>query len=240
MKKKFWHVFDIVKRGKSRAKKFLYQIKIKESDLDELDEIQLIAFVIDEDLMRRNLIPLIGTNSDLYIKENVVSSNFDGSWFAFSNGEYAPLIAMYSDDQYEEYFMPCIYNGRKGNMRVIYDFDNDEFEIIGISEGIDPETQVASKRFYSIKKGDTIQPIYMAYDTKKDDMILVEGDEFKIDDDNLEIGFMTLTKGQYALGFMAYDFAQNLSTTEPTIIDISYAEDDDEKEDPIITVLEED
>ena len=144
--------------------------------------------------------------------ENIFSDNYDGKHLTLSDGQELALYLVGKSETAEIYSSPVLVNGEEANLRVAYNREADEAEILSVWSGTDdygcPKTGTVS-----LAAGDIIVPIYYTYDVFSDEEYYTEGEECEYDGSGaLSVAF--LDSGDYCFGFYISDVCGNYYTTD--------------------------
>lgn len=135
-----------------------------------------------------------------------VSYTWDGQWVTM-NGNYVSLILDDEDDKITTYTIPALLNGEEVSILVMIENDTGDYSILGAWPGM--ENGVAAREIIPIEEGDEITPLFMSYDMNTDEEGYVEGTSFSVDSTGIDLEIAQLPAGDYNLGFIAEDYAQN-------------------------------
>lgn len=153
----------------------------------------------------------LGSDDEVYIDYDagLITDAFEGHWLCLDDGTYLPMCVVYADEDISLYTCEILLNGNPTNLRFIYDWNAEEFEVIGAWDGID-ENGMAAKDIVKLKDGDVIQPIYRYYGEDYEDYFL--GGEYVV---NGEVGFeyMELPEGDYYYSMTINDIYGNWTFT---------------------------
>ncbi len=103
---------------------------------------------------------LLGLDNDLIAdwENGVFTDNFRGVWGSI-DGILVYMELTFDGDDYNLYSVPVMLNGEEYSLQVVYDFEQEEWSILGARQGID-ETGMAGKELRRLKTGDEIIPIW--------------------------------------------------------------------------------
>lgn len=134
--------------------------------------------------------------------------------FGFSaGGVMLPLELAESTDTCSIYACEIMLNGEYDtSLRIEYDWEYGEGSVIGIWDGIDPETGAASRDVYEQENGDVFEPVY--YWTSLDD----DTEEWYLGDactvsGEVELEYDYLPAGYYFYSFELHDIYGNVYYT---------------------------
>lgn len=157
------------------------------------------------------------------IDRNCVTDNFDGSWPCINDNLLA-LELVNTTDSCSIYTCNVLLNDEvETNLRIEYDWEYDEWSVIGIWDGIDEETGMALREVYELQDGDVITPAYYWFSVD-DDEDWYYGDDIVVDGD-LEITYEYLPEGVYYYCFELHDIYGNVYYTPFTL---QYVDEDGE------------
>lgn len=171
------------------------------TSMDELSYAACSVYYSDDDS-----VIYLGTLEDVAYDENMITDNFDGYWPCM-DGLFLPIELVYSTEDTSIYTCPILLNDEtETNLRIEYDWNEGEFYVIGLVDGVDEETGMTSK-VYSLEDGDVIAPIY--YEVLEDDSWEPwVGDEIVIDGEP-EIYYDFLPEADYLYSIELYDIYGN-------------------------------
>ncbi len=134
---------------------------------DVLAGIGFSLFYVDEE---EDLLLLLGTDNDMTADwdNGVFYDNFRGVWGSIDDCLVYMELSFEGDD-YNLYSVPILLNGEEYNLQVAYDFDEEEWSILGARRGIDDENGMADKELRLLQNGDEITTIWYASTLSEDD-----------------------------------------------------------------------
>ena len=191
---------------------------------DNMDELAYACCSVGMDDDADGFFYLGTTEEVIYdIDRNCVTDNFDGLWPCINDNLLA-LELVNTTDSCSIYTCNVLLNGEiETNLRIEYDWEYDEWSVIGIWDGIDEETGMASREVYELQEGDVITPAYYWFSVD-DDEDWYYGDDIVIDGD-LEITYEYLPEGVYYYCFELHDIYGNVYYTPFTL---QYVDEDGE------------
>ena len=136
---------------------------------------------VDED---EDIILLLGRDNDLDAdwENGVFMDNFRGVWGSIDD-YLVYMEIVYEGEDYNTYSVPILLNGEEYNLRVVYDFNDEQYYILGARKGLD-DTGMADKNLLQLQPGDEITTIhYAATITGDDDFEAFEVDTFTVTED---------------------------------------------------------
>ena len=148
----------------------------------------------------------LGEDDELTIdvEYGLIQDSFDGLWTALPDGQLLSLYLLDQNDEYNLYSAPVKLNGRQTNLRILYNWAEEAFQVIGGWDGLS-ESGAAAKEIVQIKAGDVIIPLYEAYDAQTDEYLgLDEGSEY-ITEEGFTIAYMQLPAADYYYSFTLTD-----------------------------------
>ena len=191
---------------------------------DNMDELAYACCSVGMDDDADGFFYLGTTEEVIYdIDRNCVTDNFDGSWPCINDNLLA-LELVNTTDSCSIYTCNVLLNDEvETNLRIEYDWEYDEWSVIGIWDGIDEETGMASREVYELQDGDVITPAYYWFSVD-DDEDWYYGDDIVVDGD-LEITYEYLSEGVYYYCFELHDIYGNVYYTPFTL---QYVDEDGE------------
>jgi hypothetical protein len=189
---------------------------------DNMDELAYACCSVGMDDDADGFFYLGTTEEVIYdIDRNCVTDNFDGSWPCINDNLLA-LELVNTTDSCSIYTCNVLLNDEvETNLRIEYDWEYDEWSVIGIWDGIDEETGMASREVYELQDGDVITPAYYWFSVDDD---WYYGDDIVVDGD-LEITYEYLPEGVYYYCFELHDIYGNVYYTPFTL---QYVDEDGE------------
>ena len=167
---------------------------------------------------------MLGHDNDLFAdwENGVFTDNFRGVWGAI-DGHYAYMDIVYEGDDYNTYSVPILLNGEEYSLRVVYDFTDAQYYILGARKGLD-ETGMADKNLVQLQPGDEITTLlYAATVTGDDQYELYEAETFYVTEDtSFEETWMG--DGEYMMMFELVDAGNNLRWSEPFVFTVEDGE----------------
>ena len=191
---------------------------------DNMDELAYACCSVGMDDDADGFFYLGTTEEVIYdIDRNCVTDNFDGLWPCINDNLLA-LELVNTTDSCSIYTCNVLLNDEiETNLRIEYDWEYDEWNVIGIWDGIDEETGMASREVYELQDGDVITPAYYWFSVD-DDEDWYYGDDIVVDGD-LEITYEYLPEGVYYYCFELHDIYGNVYYTPFTL---QYVDEDGE------------
>lgn len=175
----------------------IYTVKLK--DMDAYNYTTCCMFMEFD-----NASVYLGEDDDVIIDYDkmMLQDNFDGSWLSL--GDIPLMIEPVSVvGDVHVYTCPILLNGEETNLRFEYDFNAEQWNVIGTWSGIDPETGAAGRDTVSLKYGDVITPLYIAiYDDGYTEYI--DAGDYVVRG-NVELGYYPLWDGDFSYSMIIYD-----------------------------------
>jgi hypothetical protein len=118
----------------------------------------------------------LGSDNNLYCdyEKGVFRENFEGSWMTIG-GEFVYAELTEENEDYNLYTIPIRLNGEEKYLKAEYDFNKEEYNILGAYDGVDEETGFSGRDIKQLKKGDKVEFLFYVYDpdseNDEDDMI---------------------------------------------------------------------
>ncbi|MDD2562386.1 MAG: clostripain-related cysteine peptidase [Eubacteriales bacterium] len=148
----------------------------------------------------------LGEDDDLSVNEEdgVIQDNFGGLWTALPDGQLISLYLLERRETYSIYSAPVKLNGRETNLRILYDWGEEAFRIIGAWEGI-TEIGASSKEITKLAPGDAIIPLYEAYDAETGGCLGLDEGIIYFAEEGFGIEYMQLPAMDYYYSFTLTD-----------------------------------
>ena len=141
----------------------------------------------------------------------MVTDNFDGSWVSL-DGNLIPIELIDSYNDISEYSCSVLLNGEETFLHIAYDFDAQEFIVLGTWAGINQETGIPSRDTTPLKDGDVLEFLYYYFNSNDEEgyyysePVTVNGD--------LNLSYDLLPTGDYYYAINLYDIYGNVWTTD--------------------------
>lgn len=164
----------------------------------------------DEDIML-----LLGRDNDLDSdwENGVFMDNFRGVWGSIDDYPVY-LEIVYEGEDYNTYSVPILLNGEEYNLRVVYDFNDEQYYILGARKGLD-DTGMADKNLVQLQPGDEITTIhYAATISGDDDFEAFEVDTFTVTEDTAFYE-TDMGDGEFMMMFELVDARNETVLSEP-------------------------
>ncbi len=147
---------------------------------DMLSEVYFQLCYTDEE---NDIILVLGRDNDLEgdWEKGIFTDNFRGVWGAI-DGHLVYMEITETGDDYNLYAVPVKINGAEYNLTVAYDFNTEEYRILGARKELN-ENGMADKALLKLKPGDTITTLHYAYTFSGDDdeeATQVDGETFTV------------------------------------------------------------
>ena len=178
---------------------------------------------------------MLGEDNDLYTDwdNGIFRDNFRGVWCALDDCPVYMEVS-YEEDDYTAYTIPILLNDEEYNLRVIYDYEDEEYYILGARKGLDDDG-MPDKNLVQLKPGDEITTLHYAATIEGDDeMELVPMEAMTVTEDTTFHEF-DLPDGDYLMMFELVDAKNNTAfseavslTLEGDTVAIEILSDDDE------------
>ncbi len=148
----------------------------------------------------------LGEDDELILDEEagLIQDSFDGLWTALPDGQLLSLYLLEQNEAYNLYSAPVKLNGQETNLRILYEWDEEAFRVIGAWDGIS-ESGAAGKEIVRLSAGDAIVPLYDVYDGDSGEYLgLDEGEEY-VAGEGFTIGYLQLPPADYYYSFTLRD-----------------------------------
>ena len=147
----------------------------------------------------------LGSDNDIEMdwENGLFKDNFRGVWGSL-DGCLCHMEVIYSNDEYTFYNVPILLNGENYQLKVVYDYRDEAFHILGANKGVD-DYGMADKNTVQLQPGDEITTLHYASTLSGDDeMQLVEIDTFTVSEDTT-FEEMELGDGDFVMTFRLED-----------------------------------
>ena len=175
-----------------------------------------LAYLDEEE----DIVLLLGRDNDLDAdwENGVFMDNFRGVWGAIDD-YLVYMEIVYEGEDYNTYSVPILLDGEEYNLRVVYDFNEEEYRILGARQGLD-DTGMADKNLRQLRVGDEITTIhYAATLSGEDDFQEVEIDTFTITEDT-EFHEMDMGDGEFMMMFELEDCHNQTAWSQPVFFEV--------------------
>ena len=146
----------------------------------------------------------------------ILQDNFDGSWVSLDGIPLAIETVSVTDDT-SVYTCPILLNGEQTNLRIEYDWNAEQWNVIGAWAGIDPQTGAAARETVLLHDGDVITPLYLAIAGDYTDYI--DAGDYTVNGD-IEIEYAPLYDGDFSYSMTLYDVYGNIYFTDTVMFTI--------------------
>ena len=164
---------------------------------------------------------VLGEDDEVIYDEfyGLIQDMFEGWWTALPDGQLLSLYLLDQQDDYNLYSAPVKLNGRETNLRILYLWEEQAFRVIGGWDGL-AESGASAKEIIKIVPGDSIIPLYDAYDTETDDYAgLTDGDPY-IAQEGFTIEYVQLPAADYWYSFTLTDLYGLNTYTDFTVFTV--------------------
>lgn len=180
---------------------------------------QLAYFDEDEDIMI-----YLGRDNDISMdwENGIFTDNFRGVWGSI-DGYLCYMEVIYEGEDYNLYSVPVLLNGEEYQLRVVYDYTTEEFEILGARKGLD-DNGMSDRNLVKLKAGDEITTLHYSASLSDDDELqLVEVDTFTVTEDTF-FEEAELGDGTFAMMFELVDFRNDSAYSEVILFTVEDGE----------------
>ena len=117
----------------------------------------------------RDRVVLLGRDNDIDADwdAGIFRDNFRGVWGAL-DGHLTYMEVSYECEDYAVYSVPILLNGQDYHLRVVYDYSDEEFYILGARKGFD-DNGMADKNLVQLQPGDEISTVHYVGSLSEDD-----------------------------------------------------------------------
>lgn len=192
-------------------------LKLKPEQMDILKSVHFqLAYVDEED----DFMLLLGDDNDIEADwdNGIFRDNFRGVWGAIDD-HLVYMEVVYEDEYCTMFAVPILLNGEEYNLRVVYDFDDEDFHILGARQGL-YEEGAADKNLVKLEEGDEITTIhYMASLYGDDEFEPYDMETFTVTDDT-QFSEVDLGDGTFYLMFKLQDVKNNEAYSQIVEFDV--------------------
>ena len=158
----------------------------------------------------------LGRDNDIDVdwENGVFTDNFRGVWGAI-DGYLVYMDIIYEGENYNLYSVPILLNGEEYQLHVVYDYNEEVFQILGARKGLD-DNGMSDRNLVKLKAGDEITTLHYGATLSGDDELqMVEVDTFTVTADTA-FAEEDLGDGNFVMMFELVD-ARNDSATSDII-----------------------
>lgn len=172
--------------------------------------VQLYYIEEESDMMM-----LLGTDNDIVADwdNGIFYDNFRGVWGAIDDCLVYMELSEEGED-YNLYSVPVLLNGEEYNLKIVYDFNDDTWIILGARKGID-DNGMADKELRLLKPGDEVTTIWKIASYSGED----EFEDYEVDTitvtANTAFSERPLFDGTYCMEFEMWDAMGNYAYSDP-------------------------
>ena len=185
---------------------------LDENTTDILKSIRFRMAYLDEENQR---MVMLGQDNDIdeNWEEGIFKDNFRGVWGSI-DGYPVYMEVSYEAEDYTAFAVPVLLNGKECNLKVVYDYNDEEFHIIGAREGLD-DNGMADKNLIPVRIGDEITTVLKvsSLDENDDEIKGVTGDSFTVTEDT-EFYEADMGDGVFVMMFELIDSKNNSAYSE--------------------------
>ena len=188
---------------------------------DVLASIGFRLYYMDEE---SDTMMLLGTDNDINADwdNGIFYDNFRGVWGAI-DGCLVYMELSNETEDYNLYSVPVLLNGEEYNLQVVYDFNTEQWKILGAWKGID-ENGMADKELRLLTAGDELTTIWkLATLSGDDDFELYTADTITVTDETA-FGEAPLFDGTYCIVYEMTDAAGNTACSQAVQFDVADGE----------------
>ena len=185
---------------------------LSQEGLDNTESVEAMVFL---DLGGDDLI-CIGETTDVIgdFDTGEFYDNFDGYWFSLPDGQPLCTYLVETSDGYDVFTTPILLNGQEKYLRFMWNYQTGAVTPLDVWDGIDDITGAAGRPGEQLGVGDTIAPLYDAYDYDGNESGYYTGDNYTYRRGD-ELAFSLLFDGDYYYSFCVNDIYGNYYLTDP-------------------------
>lgn len=187
---------------------------VLELDEDTMNMLKGVYFDLAYVDMEEDIMLLLGQDNDIFADwdSGIFRDNFRGVWGSI-DGYLVFMEVYYESDDYTAYSVPILLNGKEYCLRVIYDYNDEQYYILGARKGLD-DNGMSDKNLVQLKPGDEITTIHYASTVSgDDDFEAVEVDTFTVTEDTV-FEEVDMGDGVFLMMFELVDAKNNIVTSE--------------------------
>lgn len=161
----------------------------------------------------------LGVDNNVWVDWDTgrVEDNFYGEWLSLPDGQPLNMNIIFEGDDYNLYSVPILLNGKETNMRIRWDYNLGEYQVLGAWSGLG-ENGFAARDLVDIVPGDIITPIYEV--ERYNNTIHTEyGYNYKVQT-GFKVEDLPLRTGEYWYCFEVVNVFGNSSYTDFVIFEV--------------------
>lgn len=192
-------------------------LQLDEETTDLLKGVYFQLAYMDEE---EDMALLLGQDNDIVADwdKGCFTDNYRGVWGAIDDHLVYMEVSEEAED-YTAFSVPVLLNGEDYNLRVIYDYNSEEFVILGARQEID-DNGMSDKNLIQLKEGDEITTIhYIASVSGDDDFEAVPMETFTVTE-NTSFKETDLGDGCFIMMFELVDFKNNSAFSEAVALTV--------------------
>lgn len=162
----------------------------------------------------------LGSDNDLDQdwKNGVFKDNFRGVWGCI-DGCLCHMEIVYQGEDYNLYNVPVLLNGVPSQLKVAYDYNDEDYYILGAQKGLD-DNGMADRNMARLRAGDVITTLHKAASTTGDDTFEWYEYDTLVVNRYTSFGEMDLGDGQFALLFTLTDGRGETTYADEVIVTV--------------------
>ncbi len=151
-----------------------------------------------------------------------VEDNFDGYWFGLPDGQPLCVYLVEEGDGYDLFTSPILLDGRRTNLRFVWDYRADSVYILDVWDGVD-ESGAVARSGYDLQPGDRITPLYDVFNLDGEAVYIRNGNPYAYDGDE-RLSFEPLPDGDFLYRFVINDIYGDYLLTDAVTFSIEDGE----------------
>lgn len=185
--------------------------------LATVSEVTFQLAYLDEE---SDMMLFLGSDNDLDQdwKNGVFKDNFRGVWGCI-DGRLCHMEIIYQGDDYNLYNVPVLLNGVPSQLKVAYDYNDEEYYILGAQKGLD-DCGMADRNMARLRAGDVITTLHKAASTTGDDQFEWYEYDTLVVNRYTSFSEMDLGDGQFALLFTLTDGRGETTYADEVIVTV--------------------
>ena len=187
-------------------------LKVEDKTMDLIKDVYVDFSYFDKE---KDMIIMLGQDNDMEgdYETGEFKDNFRGFWGAIDN-HIVYMEVVFEGKDYTAYSVPILLNGKEYNLRVMYDYNKEEYKILGARKGLE-DNGMADRNLIQLKPGDKITTIQygMSLSSESDDIVAIKGESFEITE-KTKFEEKELGNGEYVMMFELVDFKNNSAYSE--------------------------
>lgn len=187
---------------------------VLEVDQETLNVLKGVYFQLAWVNVEEDTVVMLGLDNNLESdwENGIFRDNFWGYWGSI-DGHLVHMEVSSEGDSYTTYTVPILLNGEEYNLRVVYDYVKEDYEILGARKGIE-DNGMADKNLIQLQPGDEITTLlYTSSISGDDDFVQAPMVVFTVEEDT-SFYDVDMGDGIFVMMFELRDNRNNVSYSQ--------------------------